>query len=327
MNLHENKDDFGAAIIASAEYFGIPAIYIEKDYWVTYALRQIFLNDNVKNLAVFKGGTSLSKCYKIINRFSEDIDMVIFQEKNDTGNSLRKRLKDITNVVDGVLSYVKDHPLENKKGKIRKLAYAYDKFETSELYGQVRDQIILEVSSLGSTSPFIEVKINSMIAEFIIEKANANLIEKYGLESFIVRALSVERTFCEKIISLVRFSYTENPREDLSNKIRHTYDLHQMLEQDQIKSFIKSEDFGVMLLQVGRDDDKAIPNHKEWLKKHPAESLFFKELTPLWEGKLRNTYEGTFKDLVIGELPSEDLILKSLELIKLEVEKVNWIFQ
>ena len=92
MNLHLNNNDFEGAIVATSEYFKIPEIFIEKDYWVTYALHQLFHSD-VKDLIVFKGGTSLSKCYKVIERFSEDIDLVVVKSDTDSGNALRNRLK------------------------------------------------------------------------------------------------------------------------------------------------------------------------------------------------------------------------------------------
>ena len=66
MNLHENKDDFEALVEKTAEYLNLPEIFIEKDYWVTYALHQLFHSD-LKDLIVFKGGTSLSKCYNLIH--------------------------------------------------------------------------------------------------------------------------------------------------------------------------------------------------------------------------------------------------------------------
>ena len=83
MNLHLNNNDFEGAIVATAEYFEIPEIFIEKDYWVTYALHQLF-HSKIKDLIVFKGGTSLSKCYNVIKRFSEDIDMVIVKSDVDS---------------------------------------------------------------------------------------------------------------------------------------------------------------------------------------------------------------------------------------------------
>ena len=69
MNLHLDKDNFEGAIVAAADYFKIPEIFIEKDYWVTYALYEQFRSET-KDLIVFKGGTSLSKCYGVIKRFS-----------------------------------------------------------------------------------------------------------------------------------------------------------------------------------------------------------------------------------------------------------------
>lgn len=160
-------------------------------------------------------------------------------------------------MLESEMKLVPDHPLENKKGKIRKLVYGYDKVGVKGIYGQVRDQILLEVSSLVRSYPSQKVSVHSMITQFIATTNNQDLIKEYQLEPFNLTAISIERTFCEKIISLVRFSYTENPLEDLKNKIRHTYDLHQLLQEYKISLFLKSDDFEVMLLQVGKDDDKA----------------------------------------------------------------------
>lgn len=74
MNLHKNEKDFFDAITLVAYKYNISQAIIEKDYFVT-----LFLNSLVKKVPnlVFKGGTSLSKCHKIINRFSEDIDLTL----------------------------------------------------------------------------------------------------------------------------------------------------------------------------------------------------------------------------------------------------------
>jgi predicted nucleotidyltransferase component of viral defense system len=98
MKLHENKELFNDAILATAQQKGIKEIYVEKDYWVTLALHRIFTSDIGKE-AVFKGGTALSKCYNIIERFSEDIDMVILRNEAETGNQLKTKIKKISNYV------------------------------------------------------------------------------------------------------------------------------------------------------------------------------------------------------------------------------------
>lgn len=323
MKLHEYKEAFEGAIVTSAEYFGIPEIYIEKDYWVTFALKQIFTDKNSKDIAVFKGGTSLSKCFGIINRFSEDIDIVVIQEDGETPSALKKKLKTVTTAIKDTLTYVPDHPLENKLGKIRKMVFEFDKVGVKGNYGQVRDQIALEVSSLGNSHPSEKTNIHTMITKFIATTNNIGLIQTYELEPFEVTVLSIKRTFCEKIISLVRFSYTENPLEDLSNKVRHTYDLHQLLQQNSIATFLDTPAFEKMLVQVGKDDDKAIPNNKEWLLKHPSDSLFFAKTEEAWETMVK-TYNSSFKELMTGELPNNKEVLKSLLKIGKRLQGVIW---
>lgn len=323
MKLHKYKDAFEGAIVATAQHFKIAEIYVEKDYWVTFALKQIFTDANSKDIAVFKGETSLSKCFGIIERFSEDIDMVVIKEDEETDNSLKRKLKKVTSVLKAVMAVIPNHPLENKRGKIRKMIYGYDKVGVKGTFGQVRDQIVLEVSSLGNSHPSEMVSVHSMIAEFIATTNNPDLIKEYQLEPFKVKVISIERTFCEKIISLVRFSYTENPLEDLVNKVRHTYDLHQLLQENRISTFLKSDDFEMMLIQVGKDDDKAIPNDKEWLYKHPSESLFFSETEKVWE-TLGKTYSVSFKELLTGELPDEKDVLNSMIIIGKRLKLIEW---
>ena len=72
--LHENKVEFSIALNLASERFGILPIVVEKDYYVTMILR--CLSERLGYI-VFKGGTSLSKCHKVIKRFSEDIDITI----------------------------------------------------------------------------------------------------------------------------------------------------------------------------------------------------------------------------------------------------------
>ena len=77
---------------------GIPETYIEKDYWVTYALKTLFQSD-IASQAVFKGGTALVKCYHAIERFSEDIDVVVLRNAGETDNQLTNKIKAISKAV------------------------------------------------------------------------------------------------------------------------------------------------------------------------------------------------------------------------------------
>lgn len=117
-------------------------IYIEKDYWVCYALKLIYESE-IKHEAIFKGGTALSKCYKYIDRFSEDIDLVVLRREEETGNQLKNKLKKITKAITAPFVEVDMEGITNKMGMIRKIAYNYPKTFKGN-YGQVRDVIIIE---------------------------------------------------------------------------------------------------------------------------------------------------------------------------------------
>jgi predicted nucleotidyltransferase component of viral defense system len=105
MRLHENKELFRDAITFTAQHRRLPEIYIEKDYWVTFALRRIFEGPSAK-YTVIKGGTALSKCFTYINRFSEDIDLVVVRDVGMSANRLKDRLKQISNAVSELIPEV-----------------------------------------------------------------------------------------------------------------------------------------------------------------------------------------------------------------------------
>ena len=84
MNLHEQSQDFQELVTNVSQQLKIEEIYIEKDYFVVLALKHLSQSDHRAN-GIFKGGTSLSKAYGAINRFSEDIDMAIL---NDNGSDM-----------------------------------------------------------------------------------------------------------------------------------------------------------------------------------------------------------------------------------------------
>ncbi|GAY78707.1 hypothetical protein NBRC111894_4261 [Sporolactobacillus inulinus] len=87
MNLHQNSQLFKELINVVSEDSGLKGSIIEKDYYVSLLLESV--QANYPHI-VFKGGTSLSKCYHLINRFSEDIDINFQQEVNKTGAEKRK---------------------------------------------------------------------------------------------------------------------------------------------------------------------------------------------------------------------------------------------
>jgi len=321
MKLHDNKELFKDAIIATSQLMGIAEIYVEKDYWVTLALHSIF-SDEVGKTCIFKGGTALSKCNRLIDRFSEDIDIVLLKQGDESSNQLKSKLKKITKIVGEHIPEIEIEGITNKKGMIRKTAHNYPKvFEG--LFGQIRDNLIVEATWLGSFEPYEKGKVSSLIYEMITETNQQQIADEYDLNPFEVNVLSPKRTFCEKIMSLVRFSYTTNPIEDLNNKIRHIYDLNQMLKNKEIKDFFNTQEFDRLLLIVANDDMLSFKSGNEWLQNHPTQAIIFKESEDVW-GKLKTTYFSTFNKLVYGELPTEIEILETLEIISERMKNIKW---
>ncbi|MBL0098688.1 MAG: nucleotidyl transferase AbiEii/AbiGii toxin family protein [Saprospiraceae bacterium] len=321
MILHHNKELFADMIQLTADKMGIKAIYVEKDYWVTYALFTIF-NNKIGKDTVFKGGTALSKCYNMIDRFSEDIDLVVLRIEGETDSKLKSKLKAISTVVETVLPEVTIEGITHKMGMNRKTAHTYNK-EFKDDYGQVRDVIILESTWLGYYEPYTTKSTVSFVGQMMLDNKQSDIAKENGLLPFDLLALEPVRTICEKIMSLVRFSYGENPLNDLKKKIRHTYDLHQLLKQDEFLKFLQSTTFDEMLLKVANDDVASFKNNNQWLIHHPNEALIFKDLENVWS-ELKTIYNGDFKNLVYGELPKEEAVLETLKMIQERLKAISW---
>ena len=321
MKLHQNIELFQDAVLSASQRFSIPEIYVEKDYWVTLVLCEIF-HSEIADQVVFKGGTSLSKCHKLIQRFSEDIDLVVLRNEGENDNQLKRKIRTISKIVENVVPEIQVEGLTNKKGNIRKTVHQYERFFKGS-FGQVREPLVLEATWLGNFEPFTYEKVSCYAYEVMKQTKQVSMIEEYGLHPFEVQVLSIERTFCEKIMSLVRFSHTDDPYTNLSNKIRHVYDIHLMMNDGSIQSFFKSSEFDKMLVNVGKDDFISYKNDNAWLKDHPSTALIFKESDKTWS-RIQATYRTIFKELVIGKLPNENDLVDTLQKIAERLRLVHW---
>lgn len=321
MRLHENKELFQDAVVATSQQKGIPEIYVEKDYWVTYALYNIFKTDIGKE-TVFKGGTALQKCFGLIERFSEDIDLVLLRQGNETGNQLKTKIKAVSKCVSNVLPEITVEGITNKLGMIRKTVHHYPQTFSGH-FGQVRDMIIIESTWLGHFEPYTTGKVITFIYEMMLKNGQQSLIDKHGMNPFEVLTLSPKRTLCEKIMSLVRFSQTEDPIKDLRNKIRHAYDINQILKDKNLEDFFQSLEFETMLLRVANDDIVSFKNNNEWLANHPSTAILFSETKTTWE-KIKSAYRDSFSELVFGNLPEESEIVNTLTNVSDRLKTVEW---
>lgn len=182
MILHQNPAEFVSAVNYTAETMGIKAIYVEKDYWVTYALFAIFNNEIGKD-TVFKGGTALSKCYNMVDRFSEDIDLVVLRREGESNNKLTTKIRTISDVVNKVLPEVTIEGITQKMGMNRKTAHSYYK-EFKGDFGQVRDAIVVESTWLGYFEPYTTKSIVSFVGQMMLENKQSDFAKENGLLPF-----------------------------------------------------------------------------------------------------------------------------------------------
>lgn len=316
MRLHENSELFKQSVRFTSERMNIQPEYVEKDYWVTLALYKIFQDDRECD-TIFKGGTALAKCFRVIERFSEDIDLVMMRNEGEGNSKMERKVKNPSKSIESLLPETFIEGLTNKKGMIRKTAHTYGKNFKGE-FGQVREIIVLETTYLGRFEPYHESQINSYIGETLIKENQQAIAQEYKMQPFTVQVLHVNRTLCEKIMSLVRWSYGEDPIQQLRDKIRHTYDINQLLKMEEVNTFFESADFYTMLQSIREDDLLSFKTENEWLKYPQKDALIFSQPEETWN-KLKSTYNNDFRRLVYGELPHENEILETLKRVGVRI--------
>lgn len=241
MNLHQSPEVFRDAITTTSEFLQIRDVYVEKDYWVTLVLYRLAHSPYLKQ-AIFKGGTFLSKAYNLIERFSEDIDLAINADEGMTNNQTMQLIRKISKEITKDMVEVDDPHRTSKGSRFHKSLHDYGATLKGD-YGQATDKILVEINSFASPHPHQLMPINTYVSQFMAQRGLLDLIRQYGLAPFEVNVVSLERTFSEKVLALVRATYAEKLIDELGSKIRHAYDLHAVLKVPAVVSFLHSEDF------------------------------------------------------------------------------------
>lgn len=219
MYLHENQELFKDVIRATSEDQGDKDLaIIEKDYYVTMILK--LLAEKAPN-CVFKGGTSLSKCHKIIDRFSEDIDISF---ANTLTQGQRKSLK---NEIIAGISKELELPIINWDQVRSRRDYNCYIFDYEPIDGFVKESLIpgvkMEVVLSSLSFPTVEMETASLIYEFL-SKNDENLVEEFALQPFKIRVQDLNRTFVDKVFAICDY-YLQKKTERHS---RHIYDLYML---------------------------------------------------------------------------------------------------
>ena len=218
--LHHNRETFEQVILRVAEDKKIAPEIIEKDYYVTLFLKRI--NELQPNL-IFKGGTSLSKCYKLINRFSEDIDLNIETEAKPTEGQ-RKNLKaNIVSVIDEFGFTLSNPDKIHSRRDYNKYIIDYPTVFSADY---LKEYLVVETAVYIKAYPCKEMPATSIIYDYLKENGYDNLIEEYNLKPFNVNVQAAERTLIDKLYALGDYYLSDSVQEHS----RHIYDIYKLLD-------------------------------------------------------------------------------------------------
>lgn len=316
MRLHEDTDVFSELVANAAQSIGLPQVYVEKDYWVTKALKHLSASAYAAH-AVFKGGTSLSKAYRLIHRFSEDIDLAISAGALSDGQR-KKLLKAVEEAAAQGLTLIEDARI-SKGSSYRKTVYRYPRHIDGDAFGQASPELLIEVNAFTTPEPFEAKPVQTLIADALQTQGRLDLIGQYGLESFPVNVLSVERTLVEKLLGLIKDSYHADPVARLSSRIRHLYDICQILKHREYRAFLEGDAFHAMCAACIEDERSGMFEHAAHLNAPLGEAPLFSNFKD-WSPALRASYENVFADFVYGDLPAISEIEDAVSLIKSRFE-------
>lgn len=257
MILHENDTDFKDLIRLTAQDMKIREVYVEKDYWVTFLLKRLTTAPNNRRV-VFKGGTSLSKAYGLIKRFSEDVDLAIMKEDDMSPASIKNFIRDTAkHLADDPFAEHDDPIVTSKQGLSRRTLHKYPRTIESTDFGPVRDKILLELNCFDTPTPNNNKEISTFIADFLKKAGQADSIQQYQLASFSIKVLDYKRTFVEKILSLSYSSLEDGSQSigEVRARVRHFYDLTILMREKEIADFLKSSGFADLIKKVRAEEN------------------------------------------------------------------------
>ena len=306
MKLHTDNERFSALINFASEHFQISQTFIEKDYWITRALQRMSQNPNVEKV-VFKGGTSLSKAYRLTNRFSEDIDIAVIDADSFSGNQLKMLIKRLVKDMANELEEKIVQGETSKGSRFYKAIYLYPNLVGLTSPTVKAGQLLIEINTYGNPYPYVNKIITSFIADYLISINRQDLIEEYELKPFSVNVLDKRRTIVEKLVALIRFSFEEDILKALAAKIRHFYDLYYLTNDTECSEYINSADFQKDISELFTHDQQEFDKPVGWQTKTVKHSPLLKDFSILWTG-LRSTYQFELTPLAFSEIPDEKLI-------------------
>ncbi|MCL2246867.1 MAG: nucleotidyl transferase AbiEii/AbiGii toxin family protein [Lentimicrobiaceae bacterium] len=295
---------------------------IEKDWWVVQTLRLISQMDVIENL-VFKGGTSLSKAWRVINRFSEDVDLAINREffgfsgdlsnsqitklrkassqylANDFRSALQKTFDDagIAGVKFSVIG--REDVSDEDPVKIEVVYPA-----VAEYPAYVKPSVLLEIGSRSLMEPSTVCSFRSLIGEHFPEQPFAD-------ENVNIQCVNPERTFLEKLFLLHEEHQRPVEKMLIDGRSRHFYDICQINKTPFAEKAIADKELY-----------KSIVAHRERFSKMKGvdyTSHFPPNLNPIPSAELMPRWKQDYIEMrgnmIVGDAPGFEELIDEIKLI------------
>ena len=299
MKLHQDPKLFSDTIRAASQHLNIKLEFVEKDYWITQVLCELS-RSKFSDISVFKGGTSLSKGYNLIERFSEDVDLAIIDDGNSTGNKIKTIIRSLEKEITHGLNEIKTKGITSKGSQFRKSVFEYPSISKINS----GNNLIVEINSFANPFPYKRLSIKSMVYDFLVQTGYETYIHQYDLNPFEVNVLSMEQTLLEKLVSLIRFSFNSNPIESVSQKIRHFYDLYYLMSNTECALFVSSKSFKLRFEEIVEHDRQIFDEPSGWQFKQIADSPLVNDFDNLW-AQLKITYQTELSAYAYRPIPNE----------------------
>ncbi|HOI30994.1 MAG TPA: nucleotidyl transferase AbiEii/AbiGii toxin family protein [Melioribacteraceae bacterium] len=221
---------------------GLPAAAVEKDWWVVRTLDLVF-NMDVAPHTVFKGGTSLSKAWKLIDRFSEDIDLALdrkflgFAEQLTQSQVKKLRERSCSYIVDtfapALISVYKEAGFQSLEIKVAPttsddqdpLIIEVNYPSVTETSEYILPRVLIEIGSRSLIEPNTQKSFSSLVGEYYKEQSFAD-------DDITIPAVNPERTFLEKIF-LLHEEFQKTPDKIRVDRLsRHLYDIERIMDSE-----------------------------------------------------------------------------------------------
>jgi Nucleotidyl transferase AbiEii toxin, Type IV TA system len=310
--------DFEQAVIRAAEHFrprGLREALIEKDYYVTEALR--IIEREAGSRVIFKGGTSLSKGWNLIQRFSEDIDIFLDPTaftpplgKNAIDRELKK-LRDAIEEHPGLMFVKKESKTLGGFGR-------NDRFEYVQRFagaGEIRNRVFVEAGTASGREPTDRIQLQSYVGQFLKVSGISLGAEDEG--PFEMRLLHFRRTFVEKMFAIhAKVEAFKTAGTEIGGYARHFYDLFCLAERPEVLAMLRSEEYAA----IKADYDRISREHFEKSYAPPPDMSFAKSDALFPSTELQTVIAAGFgaqcRVLCFGQVPTWDEVQARFEAIR-----------